>query len=316
VTERRFVFVVNPRSAAGATLRRFESVRERFRARLGAAGASLDVKLTNGPRHATVLAREAVASGAAAVVAVGGDGTNNEVVNGFFDERGERLASDTALGVVTSGTGGDFRRTFGWGTDPLDDLERLALFNKRRIDVGRLRCVDDAGMQVVRFFVNVSSFGLSGVAVDVVNNSSKRLGAKLSFMIGSAKTMATYKPQHVKLALDDGPAVEEDITLVAVANGQYFGGGMWIAPDAVVDDGRFDVVAVRGGGLGFWVTSGLKLYSGGHRHLPEVKITRCAKVTASPATAGEQVFIELDGEQPGVLPATWDVVPGAIELLV
>ena len=316
MTERRFVFVVNPRSAAGATLRRFEGVRERFRARLAEAGATIDVKLTGGPRHATVLAREAVASGATAVVAVGGDGTNNEVINGFFDDNGERIASETAFGVVTSGTGGDFRRTFGWGTDPLDDLERLARFDKRRIDVGRLRCVDETGAPVVRMFVNISSFGLSGVVVDVVNKSSKRLGAKLSFMVGSAKTMATYKPQRVKLTLDDGPSVEEDITLVAASNGQYFGGSMWIAPDAVVDDGRFDVVVVRGGGLGFWVKSGLKLYSGEHRQLPEVKISRCSKVAASPAVAGEKVFIDLDGEQPGVLPATWEVLPGAVDLLV
>ena len=316
MTERRFVFVVNPRSAAGATLRRFEGVRERFRTRLGAVGAILDVKLTSGPRHATVLARDAVAAGAAAVVAVGGDGTNNEVINGFFDESGNRIASESAFGVVTSGTGGDFRRSFGWGADPLDDLERLVRFQKRRIDVGRLRCVDEAGAPVVRYFVNISSLGLSGVVVDTVNKSSKRLGAKLSFMVGSAKTMATYKPQRVELSIDDGPAVDEDITLVAAANGQYFGGGMWIAPDAVVDDGRFDVVVVRGGGLGFWVKNILKLYSGEHRHLPEVQITRGTKVSANPSTPGEKVFIDLDGEQPGVLPATWEMVPAAVDLLV
>lgn len=316
MSERRFVFVVNPRSAAGATLRRFETVRERFRSRLGSVGATLDVKLTHGPRHATVLAREAITAGAAAVVAVGGDGTNNEVINGFFDEAGTRIDSATAFGVVTSGTGGDFRRTFGWGTDPLDDLERLVRFKQRRIDVGRLRCVDESGSPVLRFFVNISSFGLSGVVVDVVNKSSKRLGAKLSFLVGSARTMATYQPQRVKLSLDDGPAIDEDITLVAAANGQYFGGSMWIAPDAIIDDGRFDVVVVRGGGLGFWIKHGLKLYSGDHRQLPEVQIARCTKVGAQPAVPGEKVFIDLDGEQPGVLPATWDIVPGAVSLLV
>lgn len=315
MSERRFVFVVNPRSAAGATLRRFEGVREQFRARLASVGATLDVKLTMEPRHATQLAREAVAAGAAAVVAVGGDGTNNEVVNGFFDGDGARIPSDTAFGVVTSGTGGDFRRTFGWTAEPLDDLERLVRFQRRRIDVGRLRCVDQQGHDVQRFFVNISSCGLSGVVVDVVNKSSKRLGAKLSFLVGSAKTMATYQPQRVRLSLDDGPAIEEDLTLMAAANGQYFGGSMWVAPDAVIDDGRFDVVIVRGGGLGFWMQHGLKLYTGAHRSLPAVKIARCAKVSASPATPGDKVFIDLDGEQPGVLPATWEVVPGALDLL-
>ncbi len=313
---KRFVFVVNPRSAAGATLRRFENVRQRFSARLAQQGGTVDVKLTERPRHATELARQAVKDGADVVVAVGGDGTNNEVVNGFFDESGERIKSPTCFAVVTSGTGGDFRRAFGWTTEPLDDLERLARFQKRRIDVGRLRCIDERGQPVMRHFVNISSFGMSGVVVDVVNKSSKKLGAKLSFMAGSVRTMATYQNQRVSIAIDDQPAVVEDVTVCAVANGQYFGGGMWVAPDASPSDGSFDAVIVRGGGLGFWVKHGLKIYTGKHKELPEVRISRCHKLTASPVKSGEKVFIDLDGEQPGVLPATWEIVPATLDLLV
>jgi YegS/Rv2252/BmrU family lipid kinase len=316
MSERRFVFVVNPRSAAGATLRRFEGVRERFRARLAQDGVALDVKLTAHPGHATELARDAVTRGAAAVVAVGGDGTNNEVVNGFFTPEGARIDSPTAFGVVTSGTGGDFRRSFGWSTEPLDDLARLARFQRRRIDVGRLTCVGDDGRPVVRHFVNISSFGVSGQIVDVVNHSSKRLGAKLSFLAGSARTMATYQPQRVSVSLDGVAPFVDDITIVAVANGQFFGGSMQVAPGAIVDDGLFDAVVVRGGGLGFWLKHGLKLYSGSHTGLPEVQITRCRKVEAKPARPGDRVVIEVDGEQPGVLPATWDVVPATLDLLV
>jgi YegS/Rv2252/BmrU family lipid kinase len=316
VIERRFVFIVNPRSAAGATLRRFENLRGRFAERLGGQGAILDVKLTTHPRHATELARQAVSENVTAVVAVGGDGTNNEVINGFFDAEGERIRSQTALGVVTSGTGGDFRRTFRWTNDPLDDLERLARMTRRPIDVGRLRCIDENGAPVQRFFVNISSFGLSGVVVDVVNRSSKRLGAKLSFLSSSAQTMATYRPQRVVLSLDDQAPAESDITLVAIANGQYFGGSMWIAPDAVVDDGLFDAVILRGGGLPFWLKNILKLYAGTHRGLPQVQITRCRKLAARPSNPQERVFIDLDGEQPGILPAVWDILPGAVDLLV
>ncbi len=314
--EKRFVFIVNPRSAAGATLRRFERVRDRFRERIARQGGVVDVKLTERPRHATELARAAVREGAEVVVAVGGDGTNNEVINGFFDDDGTRIASSTAFAVVTSGTGGDFRRAFGWSTEPLDDLERLARMQRRRIDVGRLRCVDDTGAPVMRHFVNISSFGMSGVVVDVVNKSSKKLGAKLSFMLGSARTMATYQPQQVQIAIDDAPPTTELTTLVALCNGQYFGGGMWVAPNAVPDDGHFDGVVVKGGGLGFWLKNGLSIYTGKHQHHEDVRIVRCKKLTATPATAGEKVFIDLDGEQPGVLPATWEIVPAAVDLLV
>jgi YegS/Rv2252/BmrU family lipid kinase len=314
--QKRFVFVVNPRSAAGATLRRFEAVRQKFASRLAQQNGIIDVKLTERPRHATELAREAVTSGADVVVAVGGDGTNNEVVNGFFDVDGKRIESKTAFSVVTSGTGGDFRRAFGWSTEPMDDLERLARMTRRRIDLGRMVCVDDKGAPVLRHFVNISSFGMSGVVVDVVNKGSKKLGAKLSFMAGSVKTMATYKPQTVQVSLDDGAPVTEEISLVAVCNGQYFGGGMWVAPDSVPDDGLFDAVVVRGGGLGFWIKHGLKIYTGRHKTLPEVRIQRCKKVHAAPSSSSEKVFIDLDGEQPGLLPATWDIVPAAIDLLI
>jgi diacylglycerol kinase family enzyme len=239
-------------------------------------------------------------------------------VNGFFDGAGQRLAGAdaTAFGVVTSGTGGDFRRTFGWATEPLEDLKRLKRFETRKIDVGRVTFGDG----LVRTFVNIASFGMSGEVVDVVNNSSKALGAKLSFMLGSVRTMVGHKPQRVRVTCEDGKGAsssfEDDMTLVAVANGQYFGGGMWVAPQAKVDDGVFDCVAVSGGGLGFWLKQGLKVYTGKHIGLREVRVDRVAKVKAEPVSPGERVLVEIDGEQPGILPATFEILPGALSLLV
>lgn len=306
----RFVFIVNPRSANGATLKRFERVRAQF----GDVLKDLDVKLTTHPRHATELARTAVREGVRAVIAVGGDGTNNEVVNGFFDEEGHKIASSTAFGVVTSGTGGDFRRTFAWSTEPLDDLARLARFKTMPIDVGRLRVTTDAGTRT-HMFVNIASFGLSADVVDVVNHSSKALGAKLSFMVGSVRAMAGYTPQRVRIRMDDGPEAEREVTFVAVANAQYFGGGMWVAPEARVDDGLFNVVVVEGGGLGFFVQHGLKIYAGTHTQLPVVKVERARTVRAAPV-GDAAVLVEIDGEQPGRLPASFEVVPGALPLLI
>jgi YegS/Rv2252/BmrU family lipid kinase len=314
MSAKRFVFIVNPRSAAGATLRRFEAHRRQFTERLGAKGIDLEVRLTERPQHATTLARDAVKGGAVAVVAVGGDGTNNEVVNGFFDDDGARIASDTALGVVTSGTGGDFRRTFGWSTSPAADLERLVGLKRRRIDVGRITCVSSQGQEVSRYFINVSSCGLSGVVVDIANRSSKRLGAKLSFMAASVEAIVTYTPKRVRISIDDGAPFEDDVAFVAVANGQYFGGGMRIAPDAVPDDGLFDSVVVVGG-KGFMARHGLKLYSGTHTSVEGVRVTRCKTLRAE-AVGDAPVHIDLDGEQPGVLPARWEIVPAAIDLLV
>jgi YegS/Rv2252/BmrU family lipid kinase len=311
----RFVFVVNPRSAAGATLRRFEAHRRHFSERLKEKGLELEVRLTERPRHATEITRAAIASGATAVVAVGGDGTNNEVVNGFFDDDGARLSGDTAFGVVTSGTGGDFRRAFGWSTNPDDDLERLVHLRRRCIDLGRLTCRGPDGRSVTRHFINVSSFGLSGDVVDVANHSGKRLGAKLSFLAASVQAFLRYTPQTVRLRFDDGPVTTEAITFVALANGQYFGGGMHVAPQASPDDGFFDGVVIKGGGLSFWARHGLKLYSGGLVDVDGVRVVRCKTLHAESVDQGP-VYIDLDGEQPGTLPATWTLVPSSLDLLV
>lgn len=307
----KFVFVVNPRSANGATLRRFERVREKFDAALH----GIEVRLTERPRHATELARAAVRDGAKCVVSVGGDGTNNEVVNGFFDEQGELIESGTAFGVVTSGTGGDFRRTFKWTIDPLDDLARLARFETKLVDAGRVRFTGEDGREQVRAFINIATAGVAGAVVDVVNNSSKALGAKVSFLAGSVRAMVSYRPLPVRLSIDDGPTRALDATLVAVANGQYFGGGMWIAPDALPFDGQFHVVTIEGGGPAFWARHGLKLYAGSHVSLPACEVRTGRKVRIEPGSDAP-VLVEMDGEQPGRLPAVYELVPAAIPLVV
>lgn len=317
------VFIVNPRSANGATLRRFERVRDKFATALG----NIDVKLTERPKHASELARAAIRAGAKAVIAVGGDGTNNEVINGFFDENGAPTVATaaagtanapgverTAFGVVTSGTGGDFRRTFHWTTEPLDDLARLQRFQTRPIDIGKLTVTTDDGPRT-HFFVNIASFGVSGDVVNLVNTSSKALGAKLSFMIGSLRATAAYKPKRVRLIHDGDAPWEGDIAYVAVANGQYFGGSMWVAPEAKPDDGQFDVVTCTGDGTAFWLKH-VKVYQGKHLDFSEVSVKRARRVVAEPVRADERVLVEIDGEQPGRLPATFEIVPAAVPLLV
>jgi YegS/Rv2252/BmrU family lipid kinase len=309
-----FVFIVNPRSANGATLRRFERVRERFQRELEPLGG-FEVRLTERPRHATELARAAIEGGARAVIAVGGDGTNHEVVNGFFDDDGAPRG-DAAFGVVTSGTGGDFRRTFGWTTDPLDDLARLKRFQLQAIDVGRATVTLPGGGTRSFMYVNSGSFGVSGDVVDRVNHTSKALGARVSFLAGTVTALLGFAPQKVGLAIDDGAESEAEITVVTAANGRYFGGGMKMAPDARADDGFFDCVVITGGALGLFVKNAARLYAGTHISLPQVKVHRCKKVVARPVQPGEVVRIELDGEAPGMLPATFEIRPAALKLLV
>ena len=306
------VFVVNPRSANGATLRRFDRLRERFARELGV----IEVRLTERPRHATELARDAIRAGAKAVVAVGGDGTNNEVVNGFFDDDGKALGA-AAFGFVCSGTGGDFRRTFGQSTDPLEALARLKRFETRTIDVGRVRFAAHDGSEATWYYVNSGSLGLVGRVVDIANTSSKALGPQATFLSAAVKGLFSYKPQRVRLRFDDEPTpVEDAFLLISLANGKFFGGGMKIAPDALPDDGLLDCVMVRGAGAGL-LRHMPKLYLGTHTKVSSlVTVKRCRRLRVEAVDAGERVLVELDGEQPGRLPATFEVVPGALKLIV
>lgn len=307
----RDVFIVNPRSAAGATLRRFERIRAQFAARL----PHLEVWLTHAPGHATELARQAVRENVRTLISVGGDGTNNEVLNGFFDAQGDAIASDTALGIVTSGTGGDFRRSFGWSEDPLEALDRIVRRDVHKIDVGRVQFTDEAGRQQLRHYLNIGSFGIGGDIVNTVNHSSKAWGAKASFLLGTVRNMVRYQPQKVRLTCDDAPALDCEITAVAVANGQFFGGGMHVAPQADVADGLFHTVIIEGGGLPLWLQHGLKIYSGRHQDLAQVRTLPVKRLQAE-SRDSRPVLLELDGEACGRLPASFEVLPQVLDFVM
>jgi len=309
--DRHVAFILNPASAAGLTRRRFE----RLRSHVEAAFPQMDVHLTKAAGHATELTRQALDAGADLVVAVGGDGTINEVLNGFFDDDGKRHSKNAAMGVMTSGTGGDFRKTFGWGTDPLESLTRLKRGNVDHIDVGRMWCTGADGKKVHRLFLNIGSFGLSGRVDEEVGKSGKSMGGKPAFMLATVRAMIGHKKARVRLTFDDDAPVDKDLTLLALGNGQYFGGGMWIAPTASPTDGLLDAVGFGDVGPRYWLTKGWSVYKGQHLKQPEVLSRRCHRLLAEPVD-GSVVKIDLDGELPGQLPAEFSVMEGALPLVV
>ncbi len=303
----RNVAVANPQAAAGRVKQWWQEHRKEVEKHLG----PVEVQFTTGPGHATRLAREALLEGAARVIAVGGDGTVNEVVNGFF-EHDRPVNPEAQLLVYPGGTGGDFVRSIGMVDVAIGAA--LAGAESRRIDVGRAALTGADGAEKVSYFINISSFGSSGLIVDKVNRSTKRFGGKTSFFIGTVRGLLAYRNQPVRLRLDDGPAEEHVINTVAVANGRFFGGSMKVAPDAIVDDGLFDVVILGDIGLGQFVLRSGEIYAGTHIKRSWVTVKRAKKVEALPLGA-EPVLIDLDGEQPGRLPVRYELLPGAISLL-
>jgi YegS/Rv2252/BmrU family lipid kinase len=306
----RTVVIVNPKSQGGKLGKRWTDVAET----LGRA-FPFDEVMTQGVGDATRLAREALQAGAERIVAIGGDGTVNEVVNGFFVE-GKPIAPEATLGLIPYGTGGDFRRTIGVPMDIAEAAAVIAAGHRKKIDVGKLGFIDLEGKPATRMFANIASFGVSGVVDRLVNQSGKKLGGKLSFMFASVRATWSYKNQRVQLVLDDKDRVEININTVAVANGKYFGGGMMVAPAAELDDGTFEVVSLGDLGMGEVLTMSRKIYKGEHLSMEKVSVRRAKVVVAEGLDPGANIELDVDGENPGRLPAKFEIVPAALWLAV
>lgn len=310
----RVVAIANPMAQGGKVGRRLPH----FEQELGTLfpGHTVEIRRTADAGEAVALATAAVAAGADYIAAIGGDGTMNEVANGFMDA-GE-AAEKSAFVPVPAGTGGDFVRSLGLasgkGLARMFDGASIRPIDVGRVTVGPLHEPPTSSASV-RHFLNISSFGSSGLAVDRVNKTSKALGGRLSFMVGTVRGMIAYRNRRVRLRIDEH--FEEDmlINTVAVANGRFFGGGMMVAPDALLDDGQFDVVILGDIGVGTYLRHGGKLYRGEHLQLPEMRCMRGKRVTATLLNErGGPVCIEADGEQPGNLPATFSIQPKALRV--
>jgi YegS/Rv2252/BmrU family lipid kinase len=306
------VVIVNPKSQGGAVGKRWPELAETIGRVLPFEEAT-----TSGPGDATELTRRALRAGATRVIALGGDGTINEVIGGFFDDDGHAIAPDATFGLLPYGTGGDFRRTVNIPRDLAEAARVIAAGQRRRIDLGRLWYSTCDGQRRTRMFANIASFGVSGVVDRLVNESGKKLG-RLSFALATARATWSYRNQRVELVFDGDASSRLEITIntVAVANGRYFGGGMRVAPDAELDDGAFDVVAMGDFGFGDLLRSGRRLYSGTHLTMDKVSHRRAKVVEAQPVDPGVEVELDVDGENLGRLPARFELVPAALWMAV
>lgn len=297
--------VVNPRSAGGATGRKWARLEAEARSVLG----DLRVGMTGRPLEAIELTRAALVAGHRLILAVGGDGTLNEVTNGFFHPDGRLVAPGASLGLLPQGTGGDFRKSVAipdrWG----EALRHVAAAKPRPIDVGRITFRAHDGSTGVRHFINVASLGISGDVANRVNGSSKALGGRLSFTIESAMALANWKDVRVRLRIDGGEPREHAITCLALANGRFFGGGMMVAPEAKVDDGLLHGTIWSGYGLGTFLFRQPGIFSGAHVGWAGTSTFTARRVEVD---GDQRVLIDVDGEQPGMLPVTIEVVPSAI----
>lgn len=299
----RTVFLVNPASANGRTGKRWPQVAHRA----AIAGLAGDALFSERAGHLGELAHDAALGGAELLVVVGGDGTVNEVVNGLA-----ALSDPPELAILPHGTGWDFVRTFGIprGTDA---AVQVALTGApRTIDLGRVTYRTWDGHEAQGIFANVASAGMSGAIAQRANGTTKALGGKASYLLATVAVFTGWSAVETRVTVD-GEARSGRMFDVVVANGRSFGGGMKICPEAKPDDGLLDVVTIGDVTKRDLVRTMPKIYRGTYLPHPKAEALRGRTVTIE---TDEPVPVQLDGEQPGTTPCSFEVLPGAIRLRV
>ncbi|TLZ73620.1 MAG: diacylglycerol kinase family lipid kinase [Methanobacteriota archaeon] len=301
------VFIVNPASSNGKTGRRWRAHGADLRRELGGA---FDVHRTERRGHATDLARDALAAGARTVVAVGGDGTLNEVVNGFLADDGRRRSQDARLAFLPVGTGSDFARTLPMPRSAQALARLLREGRIRNVDAGRCEFLEE-GVRRSRYFINIAEFGSGGAVVDRVNRTTKILGGRMSFTIAILRTLPKYRNTRVGYEADGGGPHEAIVNDFVVANGRYFGAGLLPAPTADLEDGLLDVVVF--GDIDFKTARRNlpALRRGEHLTMKEVTTFRCRSIVVR----SHEEMIDLDGESVGRHPLRFEVLPKAVPIL-
>lgn len=312
---RDLVFVVNPRGANGRTGKEWKKLLPYLRSRLGGE-CNICESLTSGPCHAIDITREAIREGADAVIAVGGDGTLHEVVNGFFwagkhvINHDQKAAPSTALGIIPLGTGSDFFRTLGWKNDPHDAIERIAKGLRSRVDVGVIS--GESGGS--HYFINVADVHLSAKA-GYYASRYKRFG-NLCYVIGALQAFIGHQNQDLRIKIDDGEwEVYPQVTALCIGNAKFFGGGMKITPNADPRSGSFEVVILQDFKWYDFILNLHKLYKGTHLSVKNVSSRSVHCIEVEEIAGSGSIHVQSDGEHLGFLPRKFCILPAAIEMI-
>ena len=302
--------IINPYAGNGRTEKLWPDIEAALKQSIG----PFQTEQTKSQGDAVLLTRKALEDGATRIVAVGGDGHLNEVLNGFI-ENDVQLNPQASLSFVMSGTGCDFQRSLGISGKWQNAVAELKDAKVRKIDVGKVTYTAADKTQKIRYFDNIASFGLSGAVDHCLEHSRLRdyLGGSPLFLWATIKTVFTHPNQGIRFRIDDGP--EEGICsrLGLLANGRYFGGAMHAAPEAELDDGLLDLLMLKEISVAKFLWHLPKIYKGTHLKIPEIFFQKVRKFTAE---SSEQVILDIDGESPGYLAATFEVLPKILNLQI
>jgi YegS/Rv2252/BmrU family lipid kinase len=302
----RTLVIINPHSAGG----RAQKIFKKIEGRLFDAFGELLIAVTHRPQEVAGHLDTAAKADVSRLIILGGDGTNHVVLNALA----ERSDLKVAFGSIPLGTGHDWSRSLGMPEDPHEAVDWLAHAHPVPCDLGKVEYLNrqTGGKPLPRIFLNIASAGVSGEVDHRVNRARRR--SSLTFLRATIATLMKYRPQRVSVLCDGKEFYSGSCYLVAVANGQYFGHGMWIAPQALINDGMFDVITVEGMSRLRILLAFKAVYSGTHLEREDVKHTRAASVLV--CSEGGPLKLDFDGEESLGQELRFVVMPGAVNVLL
>lgn len=297
------LFIVNPNAG------RVRQTWKELKPRLGEWVDDFTVVMTHFPEDVTECLAQSSVTDTEQIISIGGDGTNKFMINALMQHRQEHPEHQLLFGSIPAGTGRDFARGVGLPLDTIQAAEYILTQAKPKlIDIGLAKFANEE-----HYFLNVSNVGIANDVAQRVERTSKRPWA---FLWSVVSALARYQPEHVKIELDGEFWYEGNIYVIGVANGKYTGQGILIAPDAVVDDGYFDVVVAEQMPTLELMRVFPSIYSGTHITHPKVKVKRAKHVHITSPT-GHKIGLDLDGEpSDGASVMSYEIIPQAIQILL
>jgi diacylglycerol kinase (ATP) len=305
--EKQFIFILNPIAGGGKgkdlmfMIQKYmdDTKRENY-----------NIIHTKGIKNAILLANEYGKNDNNILVAVGGDGTINEVVNGLLMAH-ENMSTISKLGIINCGSGAGFVQSLGM---PADLKAQIGLFQKgqsRPIDVGQVSFTDDSGLIKNRYFINECQIGIGGAVVSNVSLKHKRFGGKFAFGYVAVSQLLNYQATNMSIIVDGSIPVFEKRLGITIGNGRYCAGGMQLTPGAILDDGLLDVLNIAEMNLIQRLNAFSKVYSGKHIYTPHFTLQKAKQIEID---SDIPVWVEADGELLGKTPCTVRIIPDAIQI--
>ena len=308
----KWLVVVNPKASVGKSGKDWPMIRQN----LVDEGIEFDDVLTEYPRHAIEIVRNAIVEkGYRKFISVGGDGTNNEVINGIFTQD-VVPTNEITMAALPIGTGNDWRRTFDIPLEYEDVVKIIKAGYTYAHDIGKLTYFND-GDPKIRYFLNAAGTGLDEMVCNSTNLMKQQGKAgTLRYLISLVKCIVKYKVTHIELTIDDELVFDDSILSLSIGNCRFNGGGMMMMPNAVPNDGLFDVTVIKKVSIFKFAANVKNIYDGSFiNKLDEVKTFRGKKIRIV-SIPPHSLKVETEGENLNNSPFDFEVLPQAINMVI